>query len=75
VPTIDEGRYSFPTNIENSFLTSEQKRQYEVDGFFVVKGVVPAADLERYATRSFFICHLLFTALLRPSFANLSLLV
>lgn len=47
VPTIDEGRYSFPTDIEHSFLTAEQKRQYEVDGFFVVKGVVPPQDLEK----------------------------
>jgi hypothetical protein len=48
VPTIDEGQYTFPSDIEHSFLTAEQKRQYEVDGYFVVKGVVPLPDLEKY---------------------------
>lgn len=50
VATIDEGRYSFPNDIPSA-LTDEQKRQYERDGFFVVKGVVPPDDLEKYRRR------------------------
>jgi len=51
VPTISEGRYSFPDDITHSILTPEQKRQYEVDGFFVVKALVPEKDLDRYRKR------------------------
>ena len=39
----------FRYTVDTAFLNRQEREQYERDGFFVVKKLVPQADLDKYA--------------------------
>lgn len=45
----EDYKYTFPTS--SSVLTTEQREQYERDGFILVKSLVSTNDLKKYADR------------------------
>jgi len=49
-PVAENKNYRFTAN-RNGILTKEQREQYEKDGYFVVKRLIPEQELEKYKER------------------------
>ena len=48
IPAAGSSKFRYTPDVKNSKLTTALREQYEREGFIVVKGLIPAEDLERY---------------------------